>query len=156
MIAEGGGFFYVNVPGADVAAGSEAQFLYKLTTIDNKIVDRIDPRAWSVSGPWWNFTAGIVHDPFSFDWEGLDVFQVPSKASMVIYQVHAGVFRKTDPTSPLGTWRDIVSTNGLDYLRALGINAIEFLPISEFGGQDGTLLPPSILRHAILSTSSAC
>jgi 1,4-alpha-glucan branching enzyme len=52
---------------------------------------------------------------------------------LVIYEVHLGAlgFRTRRPNEP-GTIKDLLDL--LDYLQALGVNAVELLPLSEFGG----------------------
>jgi maltooligosyltrehalose trehalohydrolase len=54
-------------------------------------------------------------------WTGLDASRV------VLYEVHVGTF------SGHGTFRDVASR--LDYLRDLGITAIELMPVAEFPGR---------------------
>ncbi len=57
------------------------------------------------------------------EWEGLD------KEQLVIYEIHTGTF------SPEGTFSGIASK--LDYLRNLGVTAIELMPVSQFPGSRG-------------------
>ena len=69
-----------------------------------------------------------------FDWSD-DEFQRPEKASLVIYELLVRDF--TDERN----YQAILDT--LDYLDRLGINAIEFMPINEFNGNDSWGYNPS-------------
>jgi 1,4-alpha-glucan branching enzyme len=95
------------------------------------------PPDWA--GPWrWK------HDPYArdaisfsgnsivvdrnFDWSG-DNFQMPPWNELVIYELHIGTFGRKRPDEK----SDFTSAIGrLDYLRDLGINAIEVLPAFDF------------------------
>ncbi len=63
----------------------------------------------------------------SFDWTDQD-FERPNKSSLIIYELLVRDF--TDERN----YQSILDT--LDYLDRLGINAIEFMPINEFNGND--------------------
>ncbi|HDS06811.1 MAG TPA: malto-oligosyltrehalose trehalohydrolase [Bacteroides sp.] len=54
------------------------------------------------------------------DWEGIPV------SNMIIYELHAGTF------TPEGNFEGIRSR--LDYLKDLGVNAIEIMPVAQFSG----------------------
>lgn len=69
----------------------------------------------------------IIHDP-NFDWTG-DNFTMPSWNELVIYEMHVGTFNDSPGAGP-GTFEEIIPK--LPYLRDLGINAIEILPVAEF------------------------
>ena len=71
-----------------------------------------------------------VHGPsavvdLSFDWTDAD-WKPPALADFIIYELHVGTF------SPEGTFAGVAQR--LDYLRTLGINAIELMPIAQFSG----------------------
>jgi maltooligosyltrehalose trehalohydrolase len=61
-----------------------------------------------------------------FQWKAND-FQAPSLRELVIYELHVGTF------TPTGTFLALIEK--LDYLRELGINAIELMPIADFAGE---------------------
>ena len=63
----------------------------------------------------------------AFDWTDQD-FERPAKSSLVIYELLVRDF--TDERN----YQTILDT--LDYLDRLGINAIEFMPVNEFNGND--------------------
>ena len=61
-----------------------------------------------------------------FHWKAND-FQAPSLRELVIYELHVGTF------TPAGTFLALVDK--LDYLRDLGINTVELMPIADFAGE---------------------
>lgn len=67
-----------------------------------------------------------VIDPRAFDWLDESWCGRPWDEA-VIYELHVGTF------SPEGTFRGLEQK--LDYLRDLGVTAIEFMPIADFSGQ---------------------
>jgi 1,4-alpha-glucan branching enzyme len=84
-----------------------------------------DPRARLVT---WSGSGGnsIVYDPNAFNWAG-DNFTNPPQNDLFIYELHAGTFYTNAVSSPL-----VAATNKLDYLKSLGVNAVEVMPIAEF------------------------
>jgi 1,4-alpha-glucan branching enzyme/maltooligosyltrehalose trehalohydrolase len=80
--------------------------------------------------------ASQVVDPASFDWQDASWRGRPWEEA-VIYELHVGTF------TPQGTFAALESR--LDYLAALGVTAIELMPVADFPGRrdwgyDGTLL----------------
>ncbi|MHB1935813.1 MAG: malto-oligosyltrehalose trehalohydrolase [Acidobacteriaceae bacterium] len=67
-----------------------------------------------------------VVEPSKFQWKA-NGFQAPSLRDLVIYELHVGTF------TPAGTFLALIDK--LDYLRQLGINAIELMPIADFAGK---------------------
>jgi len=118
--SEGNGFWSVEIPGAGI--GDEYQFV-----IRNGLMPLIwhkNPYASEVVNSSGN---AIIHDP-SFDWSG-DNFQMPRWNVLVIYEMHVGTFNDSPGSGP-GTFDEIIPK--LPYLRELGINAIEVMPVLEF------------------------
>lgn len=74
-----------------------------------------------------------------FNWEG-DSFLKISMEDLIIYEMHARDLT-AHPSAGVapelrGTYRGLIqagSKGGIDYLKALGVNAVEFLPIHDFG-----------------------
>jgi maltooligosyltrehalose trehalohydrolase len=64
--------------------------------------------------------------PGEFQWKVKD-FQASSLRELVIYELHVGTF------TPAGTFLALIDK--LDYLRELGINAVELMPIADFAGE---------------------
>jgi maltooligosyltrehalose trehalohydrolase len=97
-----------------------ARYLYRIDDSE----DRPDPASHfqpdGVHGP----SAVVAHDEFAWsdgDWTG-----VPQER-LVIYELHTGVF------TPEGTFDAVIPR--LPELRALGVTAIELMPIAEFPGE---------------------
>lgn len=67
----------------------------------------------------------IVVDQTSFQWADAQ-WQRPAFRDLVIYELHVGTF------SPGGTFRGVMER--LPFLKDLGINAVELLPIADFPG----------------------
>lgn len=95
-----------------------------------------------VPDPAARYNPGDVHgasqviDPAAFDWHD-DDWCGRSWEEAVIYEIHVGAF------TPEGTFAAVEQR--LDYLAALGVTAIELMPVADFPGQrnwgyDGTLL----------------
>lgn len=118
---EEGGYWYGEVEGA--RPGDEYRFV--ITNGDQRL-ERIDPRARAVTNSVGN---GIVYDCDAFDWQG-DSFTPPPHNELVVYETHIGSFVATE-----GDPGDIATlTSRLGYLRGLGVNAIELMPVAEFAG----------------------
>lgn len=74
----------------------------------------------------------IIYDPSAFNWSG-DTETPPALSDLVVYELHIGAFYDPNSAGSLpGTFID--ATNRLDYLKSLGVSAIEVLPIAEFPG----------------------
>ncbi|HEX3827862.1 MAG TPA: malto-oligosyltrehalose trehalohydrolase [Sporichthyaceae bacterium] len=87
---------------------------------------RADPRSGSQPDGPEGFSAVLDHGAFSWhdgDWRG---FELPGS---VLYELHVGTF------SPEGTFDGVIER--LDHLVALGVDAIEVMPIAEFPGRLG-------------------
>ncbi|MFP4642851.1 MAG: malto-oligosyltrehalose trehalohydrolase [Spirochaetales bacterium] len=97
-----------------------AQYFY---TLDHR-VDRPDPASRlqprGVHGP-----SEVIrpHDAVIED----DGFQPPTLADLILYELHVGTF------TPAGTFS--AAAAHLDYLKDLGINAVELMPVAHFPGQ---------------------
>ncbi|MBD0337013.1 MAG: glycogen debranching protein GlgX, partial [Cyanobacteria bacterium Co-bin13] len=79
----------------------------------------------------------VVVDNRTYDWEGDRPLRLPF-ASSIIYEMHVGGFTR-HPNSGLpdnirGTYAGVIEK--IPYLQALGITAVELLPIHQFDGQD--------------------
>ena len=88
-----------------------------------------DPYARDLTeDPGWPDCLCLLIDPASFPWHDQG-FRPPSFHELIIYQFHIGVWYI--PTGrDNGTFLDVVEK--LPYLKALGINAIQPLPVDEF------------------------
>jgi 1,4-alpha-glucan branching enzyme len=91
---------------------------------------RTDPYARDVTPEDSN--AVVCKD--EFDWgddEAETPFQIPGWHELVIYELHIGTFEEA-PDGVVGTFQGV--SNKLPYLRDLGINAIQLMPVAEFEG----------------------
>ncbi len=95
-----------------------------MITNGDRTWSRIDPRARQVTNSVGN--AVLYRD--DFDW-GADAFQLPPWNELVIYELHIGTFGGEDGVNNFDK-----AIERLDYLRDLGINAIELMPLAEFAG----------------------
>ena len=117
--SEGNGYWSVDVPGVQI--GHEYKFV--LNNGAQQLWHK-NPYASEVVNSSGN---AIIHDP-NFDWTG-DNFVMPPWTELVIYEMHVGTFNDASGTGP-GTFDAILPK--LPYLRELGINAIELMPVLEF------------------------
>lgn len=112
--------------------GALADSLYKFHIRNNSAPpDWMGPLRWK-HDPYArdavSFTGNSVVVARNFDWSG-DNFQMPNWNELVIYELHIGTFGRNAP----GQVSDFASAiNRLDYLRDLGINAVEILPAFDF------------------------
>ncbi len=75
----------------------------------------------------------IVIDP-TFDWEGDCPPETPL-ADSIIYEVHVRGFSKLNPAVPenlRGTYAGLACDASIEYLKKLGITAVELLPVHHF------------------------
>lgn len=124
-----GGRWSVDIPGA--RAGQE----YKLVV--NGAYKK-DPRGRRVVNSAGN---SIVYEPGTFDWGGDSSFSPIWRNDLVIYEMHAGSYNAED-------W--LPSTfdqcaEKIAYLKALGVSAVELMPVNEFPGDRSWGYNPSDL-----------
>lgn len=87
-----------------------------------------DPYARELTRNWPNSDC-VVRDPDRYQWHDHD-YRPPAFNDLIIYQLHVGVFYGPNRERRVATFFDLLSK--LDYLKALGINAIKLLPMVEF------------------------
>jgi len=117
--SEGNGYWSVDVPG--VKSGDEYQFVLHH---DDQILWHKNPYAAEVTNSSGN---AVIHDPV-FNWKG-DTFAMPPWNELVIYEMHVGTFNRR-PKKDRGDFKSILPK--LPYLRDLGVNVIEIMPVMEF------------------------
>ena len=100
------------------------EYRYRILNGDKQMM-RLDPYARQVTSSVGN---AVVHDP-QFDWQG-DDFHLPPINELVIYEMHWGL--STTPRMDHDSFEETLQK--LDYLKQLGVNVIEVMPLAEFGG----------------------
>ena len=126
LFSEKNGCWSTDVPGAK--EGDEYRYMIH-TPADWKIppLSRIDPYARKVTNSTGN---GIIYDTKAFNWGG-DKFKMATGNELVIYEMHIGTFNVREKGHP-GTFESAIEK--FPYLKELGINAVEVMPIMEFSG----------------------
>lgn len=121
LASEGNGYWSAEVESA--TAGDEYKF--EITNGEHRLA-RIDPYARQVTSSVGN---GVIYRD-DFAWED-DNFRMPPWNELVIYELHIGTFARSED-GKAGTFDDAIKR--LRYLQALGINAVEVMPVAEFAG----------------------
>ncbi len=119
------GVFVCRVP--NVKAGM--YYKYRITGQDGRIVMHCDPYGmWMELRP--GFASRVVDRDYAFrDQKWMKERDKNYNKPMNIYEVHAGSWRKKED----GSWYDYEELAGelIPYLKKMGFNYIEFLPLSE-------------------------
>ena len=123
LVSEGNGYWSTDVPAASI--GDRYKYVIAGPFIEG-VQWRTDPYCKSVENTD-DGNGAIVTD--TFNWGG-DGFQMPVWNELVVYELHVASFNGN--ASNPGNFSSIIAK--LDYLRDLGINAIEILPIFGFPG----------------------
>jgi 1,4-alpha-glucan branching enzyme len=93
---------------------------------------RTDPYAKAIMAP---FNNGLIVNghlfPAAPENRPPSPFQPPQRHELVIYELHVGTFNKKRG-APVGNFQGVMEK--LPYLNALGVTAIELMPIKEFAG----------------------
>jgi 1,4-alpha-glucan branching enzyme len=113
---------------ADVTSASPGQQYKYYINYSGSGNYKHDPRSRWVTDPGGGSgNNDIIYDPTAFNWNG-DSLTPPALNNLFIYELHMGTF----PSSSVPS-RFVAATNKLDYLKSLGVNAVELMPIAEFG-----------------------
>ena len=127
LFSEGNGYWSVDVPGAVVGC----QYKFILTNPGAATPFwRMDPYANSIvrAGNTLNGLLATDIEPCA-----APGYKTPAKNEMVIYEMHVRTFLY-GPSGIDGTGSFTSAISKLDYLRDLGVNVVELLPIGEFIG----------------------
>ena len=91
-------------------------------------LERRDPRG-RAARPEEN--KSFILDPREFPWDEAEGWKMPAKEDLVMYEMHLGMFAAgiPGPSSPFER-----AVKRLPYLKALGINCIQLMPVNEFPG----------------------
>ncbi|MCX5639346.1 MAG: alpha-amylase family glycosyl hydrolase [Planctomycetota bacterium] len=123
MSSEGNGWWSRDVP--LIQAGAQYKFAIKRGTTTYW---KNDARARKLTSSIGN---SVVYSPSSYAWQSSN-FQMPAWTSVVAYEMHIGTFNVPTGAALPGTFA--TATAKLDHLQALGVNALELMPVNEFPG----------------------
>ena len=152
--SEENGYWSGSVTGAQ--AGNS--YKYRITTQDNEIIERNDPRARQLTVS--DNGTSVVIDP-EYDWGGTEPPAIP-KEKQIIYELHIGTFNRPDAATP-GTFYTAIEK--LDYLQSLGVNTVELMPVTSMATSNGWGYAPNHIfsvensyggRHGLLDFTKAC
>lgn len=122
LYSEGNGYWSADVPGAAVGQ----QYNYLITNAaSGAVLAHVDPysRAFKTRG------GPSLLAPSDTQYAG-GPYTTPSWNEMVIYELHIGTFVMETLSQPGGTFASAATK--LDYLKDLGINALEIMAAGEF------------------------
>lgn len=122
MKHEANGYWGLDIPEAAI----NNQYKYIIHTDAGEELYRNDPYAKELTNSAGN---SLITDP-NFEWTDHD-FKMPAWNELVIYELHIGTFNVKENGKP-GTFDS--TRQRLGYLKALGVNAIEIMPATEFPG----------------------
>lgn len=124
MQPDGAGCWSVDIPHAE--PGQEYKFVIKN---GSRELYKNDPCARQLTTTHGN---SVIADP-EFDW-GDERFTPAPQHQQVIYELHVGTFSRPDPAT-VGSFDEAIQK--LDYLRDLGITAIELMPVTSMVSDRG-------------------
>lgn len=149
MKADGQGYWYIK----DVEAEPGQLYKYRITTNSGKVLDRNDPYARQVTD---SDSGSSVIVAQGFDWGTSEQFSSVPKNQAVIYEMHIGTFNKPD-ASTTGTFQTAIEK--LPYLKELGVNYVELMPVTSMAMSHGWGYAPNYIfsienayggRHGLL------
>lgn len=134
-------------------------YKYRITAADGTQLDKNDPYARQLTDS--DNGSSVIVTP-DFDWEGADAFEGAPHNKAIIYELHIGTFNRPD-ASTTGTFATAIEK--LDYLKDLGINYVELMPVTSMAMGHGWGYAPNALfsvenayggRHGLLEFIKAC
>ncbi|WP_010520326.1 alpha-amylase family glycosyl hydrolase [Aquimarina agarivorans] len=78
-----------------------------------------------------NSNGNSVIKTLNYQWDHPD-FKIEDWNKLVIYELHVGTFNRSNDKDSVANFKQVVAK--LPYLKSLGINCIELLPVAEFAG----------------------
>lgn len=124
---EGDGYWLALI--RDVEPGH--QYKYYIETPDGRMLEKNDPRARAITSSDKGFSVVVDNN---FDWQNDKDFVPAERKDQVIYELHVGTFNRPD-ASTSGTFESAIEK--LDYLRDLGVNMIELMPVTSMAFSNG-------------------
>ena len=122
MQPEGNGIFSVDIRGV----GADERYKFVIRN-NGDTIWRNDPRAKALTSSNGD---SIVVDPNEFQWTDQS-FVMPNWNEIVLYELHIGTLND-EPLGNPGTFDDAIER--LDEIQAIGVNAVQIMPINEFQG----------------------
>lgn len=121
LLNENNGYWAADIPGVRLYD----QYKYVITNRDSgNVFWKNDPYSKEMT----NSAGDSVVMPQGFSWKIPD-FHIPSWNEVIIYEMHIGTFHDSPGFGPGHFYS---ARDKLDYLKDLGINAIQVMPIAEF------------------------
>lgn len=108
---------------------------YAVALDSRKGADEFNTRSGADYAPW-AVVLPVEQNPTAFNWQDVPRPRVP-RSDLVIYEMHVRGFTRREGG---GTFADVVSR--IPYLRALGINAVELLPVMEYNEEEWSAINP--------------
>lgn len=133
LTSEDDGYWSATIDG--VEPGQNYQYVI---TNGDVTLRKNDPRGLALTASDHGFSV-VVND--EFDWQN-DQFTPPPPNQQIIYELHVGTFNRPDPATT-GTFETAIEK--LDYLRDLGVNMIELMPITSMAFSNGWGYAPNYL-----------
>ncbi len=120
----GGGHWAAFIPGLK----DGDQYLFYVDGLGTDGYKR-DPRARMLTfEPVFPLANCVLRNPYRFPWHDTG-FRPPAFNDLIVYELHVGTY-SIKPGKPGGCFLDVLQR--VPYLAALGVNAIELLPVQEF------------------------
>jgi len=112
---------------------------------DSKIVADPYSQAVATSNHYRHPGKTLILPEDNFNWEGDTFLKIPME-DLIIYEMHVRDLT-AHPSSGVapelrGTYRGLIQSGakgGIDYIKTLGVNAVEFLPVHDFGNLEPAL-----------------
>lgn len=123
------------------------------------MLEKNDPRARAITSSNKGFSVVVDN---SFDWQNDADFRLPPRDEQAIYELHVGTFNRPDAATT-GTFNTAIEK--LDYLRELGINVIELMPVTSMAFSNGWGYAPNHIfsvesmlggRHGLMKFVREC
>ena len=159
-VNKAGNVWHISIQGLP----KEVEYAYKVDGPENPEKGKIFDKKRYVSDPYskgmatsnvWGDTLAheniyqprsrVICDP-PFDWEGTSRPEIPQE-NLVMYEMHTRGFtiHKSSQAQHPGTFLGIIEK--IPYLKSLGVNAVELLPIFEFNESENLLKNPKTQKR---------
>ncbi|MFZ1250029.1 MAG: alpha-amylase family glycosyl hydrolase [Candidatus Microsaccharimonas sp.] len=154
MTSDGKGYWFV----LDVEAEPGQSYKYKIFSENGELL-RNDPHARQLTDSDSGSSIIVSNE---FDWGDSDNFSAVNKDQAIIYELHIGTFNRPDPSTN-GTFATAIEKLG--YLKDLGVNYIELMPVTSMAMSHGWGYAPNYIfsiensyggRHGLLQFVKAC